>query len=397
MLETLIKPNKNTTGFIDALFIFAGDIICPEIRKIIDYENFCWQIVDLDKFPEMRLSLENIGTAIIDAESVTGRNLKKWLEIISLLDRANIPTVLYGNTDNINIKKFKMLNVIEKKSARQIIPVIKISNVYRKSAIETKNYSSDISAKDHHAQQLETQLKMAGAVQRDFLPQTLPDSEKFKWSVAFMPADWVSGDIYDITRLDEKHIGFYLADAVGHSMPAALLTMFLKQAVQMRQTIGNKYKIFSPLEVVDNLNEKMFAQHLSGCQFATCCYCLLNTQTMNLSYCRAGHPYPILIRGNNPPQQLQTRGSLLGIFDNANFEQNSIQLVPGDKLLLYSDGAEPFIGSAENNVSLEFSKWFLEVVKLPAQAITSEFESITRQHKTFAELDDISLIVLEIQ
>jgi len=397
MSETLIKPNKNTTGFVDVLFISTEGIARPEIGEILDNENFSWQNTAFDTFLETEFDPETIGTAVIDAESITDCNLKKWLEIISLLDRANIPTVLYGNTDNINVKKFKMLNVIEKTSARHIIPVIKISNVYRKRAIEIKNYNPDVSAKDHHAQQLETQLKMAGAVQRDFLPQTLPDSEKFKWSVAFMPADWVSGDIYDITRLDEKHIGFYLADAVGHSMPAALLTMFLKQAFQMRQTIGNKYKIFSPPEVIDNLNEKMFAQHLSGCQFATCCYCLLNTQTMNLSYCRAGHPYPILIRKNNPPQQLQTRGSLLGVFDNASFEQSSVQLVPGDKLLLYSDGAEPFIGSAGNDASLEFSKWFLEVVKLPAEAITSEFESITRQHKTFAELDDISLIVLEIQ
>jgi sigma-B regulation protein RsbU (phosphoserine phosphatase) len=286
-----------------------------------------------------------------------------------------------------------MLNVIEKTSARQIIPVIRISNIYRKRTAATK---SDVSAKDNHAQQLENQLKMAGAVQRDFLPQFLPNSDKIKWSVAFMPADWVSGDIYDVARLDEQNTGFYLADAVGHSMPAALLTMFLKQSIQMRQTLGNEYKIFSPLEVIENLHQKMFAQHLSGCQFATCCYCLLNTQTLNLSYCRAGHPYPILMRKNNPPQQLQTTGSLLGVFDNAHFEQASIQLKSGDKLLLYSDGAEPFIGTAENDGPFEFTSQFLNIASLPAAQLTSEFESVVRQNKDSAEPDDITLIVLEI-
>ncbi|GAH56406.1 unnamed protein product, partial [marine sediment metagenome] len=71
------------------------------------------------------------------------------------------------------------------------------------------------------------QLRMAGQVQRNFLPARLPNSDTIRWATVFLPADWVSGDIYDIARLDERHIGFYVADAVGHSMPAALLTMLL--------------------------------------------------------------------------------------------------------------------------------------------------------------------------
>jgi sigma-B regulation protein RsbU (phosphoserine phosphatase) len=212
-----------------------------------------------------------------------------------------------------------------------------------------------------------------------------------------MPADWVSGDIYDITRIDEKHIGFYLADAVGHSIPAALLTMFLKQAIQMRQTIGNEYKIFPPLEVIKNLNQKMFAQHLRGCQFATCCYFLLNTETLMLDYCRAGHPYPILINKNNSPIQLQTRGSLLGIFEDAQFEQSSVQLSCGDKLILYSDGAEPFMGTKLNENPLNFEKEFTSLTALPAKQLTAEFEKLVGRSKETTETDDISLIVLEIQ
>ena len=396
MPKTLIKPNKITTDFTDALLICAGKIIPREIQKIISNENFRWQIVDFDKFLEIQFNPDNIGTAVIDVESVTDSHQRKLLETIQLLDRANIPTVLYGSADNINTDRFKMLNVIEKTSAQQLIPVIKISNVYHKRIIELENHT-DSSPKDNHTQQLEIQLKMAGTVQRDFLPQSLPDSPQFKWAVAFMPADWVSGDIYDIARLDEKHIGFYLADAVGHSMPAALLTMFLKQAIQMRQTVGNVYKIFTPLEVINNLNQKMAAQHLTGCQFVTCCYCLLNTETLKLTYCRAGHPYPILISKNKPPQQLQTRGSLLGVFEDAQFEQGSVQLRSGDKLLLYSDGAEPFIGTKENETSLSFSEEFSNIAALPAKQLTAEFETFARASKNTSEIDDITLIALETQ
>ena len=260
-----------------------------------------------------------------------------------------------------------------------------------------RNKPSRQSEKADYAQQLETQLKMAGAVQRDFLPRTLPDSDKFNWSVSFMPADWVSGDIYDITRLDEEHIGFYLADAVGHSMPAALLTMFLKQAIVMRQTTGSEYKIFTPLDVINNLNQKMCAQRLSGCQFVTCCYCLLNTKTLRLDYCRAGHPYPILIDRQDNASRLQTRGSLLGIFDNAQFEQGNAQLKIGDKLILYSDGAEHFMGIEQNDSSLNFRKEFNDILTLPGGQLTAGFEKLTKEHKNPAEIDDITVIVLEIK
>lgn len=400
MTETLVKTEKTLKPFCDALLITVGGIAPPEIRKIIVDENFTWDIADFDELLESSFSFNTVGTAVIDAESLTASHQKKLLEVIALLDKANVPTVLYGNTNSINANHFKMLNVIEKTSARQLIPVIKISNVYRNRFIESGNNNSAEPAKDNHAQQLETQLKMAGTVQKDFLPQTLPDSSHLKWSVVFMPADWVSGDIYDIARIDEKHIGFYLADAVGHSMPAALLTMFLKQAVQMRQTIGNEYKIFTPFEVISSLNQKMFAQHLRGCQFATCCYCLLNTETLALDYCRAGHPYPILISKNRDgggPVQLQTRGSLLGVFEDAQFEQGSVQLQPGDKLFLYSDGAEPFMGTEHNETSLNFTREFAAITALPPRLLAEEFENLIKASKNTTELDDITLLALEIQ
>lgn len=385
---------KTTIEFIDVLIVSARDVLLPQLHRVINLGNFNWRQARVNTFLETEFYPENIGTAVIDTESITADDHQKLLEIIKLLDKSSIPTVLFGDTANINISKFKMLNVIEKSSVRQILPVIKISNVYRKPKIEPLNVST--TDKEYHAEQLEYQLKMAGLVQRDFLPRKLPDSDKLKWAVTFMPADWVSGDIYDIARLDEQHIGFYLADAVGHSIPAALLTMFLKQAIQMRQTNGSEYKIFSPLEVINNLNQRMLEQHLSGCQFTTSCYFLLNTQTLQLSFCRAGHPYPILISKNKPPQQLQSRGSLLGVFDSAHFEQETVQLSVGDKLLIYSDGAEPFINSTDNTKSFEFNKWFLEIANLPVEKLISEFESVVNKGKNFIQPDDITLLALEI-
>jgi len=263
----------------------------------------------------------------------------------------------------------------------------------------TRTKKSQITAQMQHVEQIESQLKMAGAVQRDFLPRRLPDSEKLSFSAVFMPADWVSGDIYDVARLDENHIGFYLADAVGHSIPAALLTIFIKQSIQMRETIGNQYKIFSPLEVIRNLNKRMAEQQLSGCQFATCCYCLLNTETLEMRFCRAGHPYPLLVDRQGSITQLQSRGALLGVFENAEFDEITVQLEPGKKIILYSDGADPLIEKPcdEDNFVFQPSDEFVQMANKDAKTLAGDFEKYAAMKKdSIEETDDISMVTLEI-
>lgn len=241
------------------------------------------------------------------------------------------------------------------------------------------------------------QLRLAGLVQRDFLPLTLPDTGDVCWAAAFLPADWVSGDIYDIARIDDRYVGFYVADAVGHSMPAALLTIFIKQSLSMSLTVQGMYHVLSPAEVVTNLNLKMARQKLSGYQFATCCYCLFDVKTRQLTFARAGHPYPILFRKGQPPQQLQTRGSLLGIFETAEFGEQIIQLERGDRLLLYSDGAESLIGRLDQKNGFQFADQFLA---LNAKSITEIIDQLTWMAKNRQlqpdEVDDLTLVGLQL-
>ena len=267
-----------------------------------------------------------------------------------------------------------------------------------KKACETtfevrKNYKEALAFVDNFSEQ----LRMAGQVQRDFLPAQLPNSERLRWGTVFLPAEWVSGDIYDIVRIDEHHIGFYIADVVGHGIPAALLTIFLKQALAMRETIDNSYTIFSPAEVMKNLNLRMTQQKLSGNQFVTSCYCLLNIETLELTYARAGHPYPILFRAGEQPRQLEAKGSLLGVFEQAEFSQQKVQLQRGDKLLLYSDGADPFIGSFDEGGGFSFSDEFCEMQELPISEMMDKFGGLAEGLKGgICEVDDITAVGLEI-
>lgn len=269
-------------------------------------------------------------------------------------------------------------------------------NILKESAQRRKTLKDALS----FAGNITEQMKMAGAIQRDFLPEGFPDIEGFKWSSVFIPYEWVSGDIYDVQRIDENHIGFYTADVVGHGVPAALLTIFITQAITMRETTGEHYKIFSPSEVMANLNSRMIDLKLSGNQFATCCYGLLNLQTRELTYSRAGHPYPVLLDNSNNVTTLQAKGSLLGIFEGTTYEQQTVKLSPGNKLIVFSDGAEPLTGTTTPDGNFELTDEFKNLTRLNADKLTAEFEKLaqnTKQNTNDEKFkDDITLLCLEV-
>jgi serine phosphatase RsbU (regulator of sigma subunit) len=409
-----------TKSFIDVLYLTNRDQMPYEVKQLFDQKKLSYHVLHIKDFSKIRDSLDSIGTVVIDAKGA--RCSRQGIQIIESLETKHIGVILLtdqpelpAESSSLSVSKtdLSMEETSEVFSLDELWLRINSNLAYRKNnsgrAAEPANRPRQVKIiyKNKLAEQmnmakalvdnLAEQLRLAGLVQKDFLPSKLPDSDKMKWGTIYLPAEWVSGDIYDIVRLDEEHIGFYLADVVGHGMPAALLTIFLKQALVMRQTVENKYRIFSPSEVIKNLNIRMAAQKLSGYQFATCCYCLLNINTLEMTYARAGHPYPILLRSGGYPEQLEIRGSLLGVFEQAEFPQGTIQLQPGDKLLLYSDGADSLVGGFDDRAGFCFTEEFLKVKDIPVIEMLDEFNShIQNREIEQAEIDDITMVGLEI-
>jgi sigma-B regulation protein RsbU (phosphoserine phosphatase) len=330
------------------------------------------------------------AAVLLDAHDINLNDSKRTEEKIHVLDRKNIPVILLNWPIAMELSVFRIASKVRSASVEELWARIELAMHFSPALAENP-------LRDEQRQQMEEQLKMAGAVQRNFLPQTLPATDRVRMACVYQPAQWVSGDIYDAVRLDENHIAIYLADAVGHSMPAALLTMFLKHAAVLRQTRGSQYTIFTPQQVLDRLNEQMIAQQLKGCLFATCCCGLLNTQTMNFTFARAGHPYPILLRRGCPPISLQSRGGLLGVFEEIDIEEQTIAVQSGDKIMFYSDGAEPLIGEINNTGQFLFTDTFLSLCDLPVVSMVETLEHAAAGWKcTSAEIDDITILAMEI-
>ncbi len=418
-LLTAIEPEK---GFIDVLYLTNQSHIPPEIKRLLKRRKITYHTLPIDKFSKVRDRLDLIGTVIIDTKDSDSSQQQLLARTIESLEMENIGMILLTDRPEMPVKSFSispsrasfsMINAMESVSMDELWVKLSANLAYRKKSygittkplvprkhvlrIHKNKLAEQLSMTKTLADNLAEQLRLAGLVQQDFLPAQLPNTDEVQWATVFLPAEWVSGDIYDIVRIDEQHIGFYVADVVGHGMPAALLTIFLKQALLMRETYESNYRIFPPSEIIKNLNMRMAAQKLSGYQFATCCYCLLNIKTLQLTYARAGHPYPILIRDGQQLEQLEIRGSLLGVFEQAEYTQQTVQLQPGDKLLLYSDGAEPFIGKFDDKTGFGFSEQFYEIKDSPVVEMMDKLNTIAHNQKIEpSEVDDITIVGLEI-
>jgi len=188
---------------------------------------------------------------------------------------------------------------------------------------------------------LHEELQSAASIQREYLPEGIPDIHGVDLGIIYRPASYVSGDIYDITQLDENRSAFFLADAVGHGVPAALMTMVITQGLRKIDGSGKDSKIVEPAEALRRLNNTM-TQHTGGnARFATAMYAVYDKSKNEVTIAGAGHPPALIVRASTGETDLvDSQGPLLGIFSDVEFNQTTITLEPGDVLVFYSDGFE---------------------------------------------------------
>jgi len=251
---------------------------------------------------------------------------------------------------------------------------------------------------NYYMLRLDEELRLAARLQQDFLPRTLPQIGNVYFHTLFRPAGYVSGDLYDVMRLDEKHVGFYMCDAVGHGMPAALLTMFIKQALTTKEITASGYRLLSPSETMRRLNDALISQNLTQATFATAIYGVVNTQTLEMTFSRGGHPSPLVLRNDGQLASLDVDGSLLGIFPDDLYGEATVQLEPGDRVFIYSDGVE--VAFSEDQ-TLDTQKWQQEIRNrhhLTGEQLVQDFaDHLDRESGSLQPKDDLTMIVVEIR
>ncbi len=251
---------------------------------------------------------------------------------------------------------------------------------------------------------IDQEMRMAVKIQREFLPKSMPRGEGYGVDVLWRPASYVSGDIYDVMRLDEHHIGLFIADAVGHGTPAALMTIYIKQAIKTRQItpgIGPGYRVVPPGETLAGLNRAMIAQDAGSASLGTAAYAVLDTRTQRLTLARAGHPAPVLLRGAGTTEWLEPDGAMLGVFPEEVFEELVIDLEDDDRLLIYSDGFEVAFPGCEGQGRLANVHYATEFEDLRAgsgeQALDLLQSRLDLQSGSLNQRDDLTVICATVK
>jgi len=244
---------------------------------------------------------------------------------------------------------------------------------------------------------LDEEQRLAARLQRDFLPKKLPQCGHVHFHTLYRPAGYVSGDLYDVMRLDETHIGFYVADAVGHGMPAALLTMFMKNALVTKQIHNGTYTLIDPAVTIGKLNNALCEQNLSQATFATAAYGYVDTHTLEMHFSTGGHPHPVLVR-NGELIDLTHDGALLGIFADETFSTQTLQLQRGDRVLVYTDGIEVAFNGGD---TADTEKWRRELLTRLDQPIASVLDgfanALDESNGSLLPKDDLTIIAIEVK
>ncbi len=248
------------------------------------------------------------------------------------------------------------------------------------------------------------ELHLASSVQRELLPKQLPaETNGIQFGALYRPATYVSGDIYDVSWIDEAHVGFLLADAVGHGVPAALLTMIIARALVRTDRQGN---IIEPAEAMSVLNRELVRWSKNGQRFATAVYGVIDVRSRRVRLAGAGHPPPLRLSGS-VTGTVETEGPLLGVFDEAEFDQATFTLDPGQTLLMYSDGFEtafPDPGADEKARRLptegyirEFARFGNATIKggvgVPSEMAALE-AALDDQPGSLQQIDDLTAIAI---
>ncbi|MBR3358563.1 MAG: PP2C family protein-serine/threonine phosphatase [Solobacterium sp.] len=185
-------------------------------------------------------------------------------------------------------------------------------------------------------ERISTELDMAQRIQASMLPgifPAFPDRHEFDVYATMEPAKEVGGDFYDFFLIDNDHLALVISDVSGKGVPAALFMMISKIILQSCAMLGQ-----SPADILTKTNEAICSNNELE-MFVTIWVGILEISTGRLLAANAGHEYPAILRAGKQFDILKDRhGFVIGGMDNMKYRQYEIQMNPGDKLFLYTDG-----------------------------------------------------------
>ncbi|RXE56788.1 stage II sporulation protein E [Methanoculleus taiwanensis] len=253
----------------------------------------------------------------------------------------------------------------------------------RQTKAERDAYFSELERK-------RAELQIAHDIQMSFLPEKLPRVPAYDLAAMSLPAKEVGGDFYDAIPLPDGRLGIVMADVSGKGVPAALF-MALSRTVVRAHARHSGAK-----DAIQDANILIAEDSKSG-MFVTLFYGVVDAARLTMTYVNAGHNPPLLFR-DGEPRELKATGIILGVMEDAEYEEQTVDLRAGDLLLLYTDGVTEAIDPDDKQFGEErLIATVQECRHLPSSEIVERI-----QQAVFAfcgrepQFDDLTLMVLKV-
>lgn len=240
---------------------------------------------------------------------------------------------------------------------------------------------------------LKNEVEMARRLQESLLPDP-PDIPGLDFSLLYMPCESLGGDFVDIFRIDDSHIGVYIADVSGHGVQASLLTVFLRSAV-------NK-KLLSPSRALEELFYEFNKSKLDQEMYITMFYSIIDLDDRTMLYSNAGLNVLPVVYGRQKFELLKMPGiPISNWIEKPEYRDGSIRLSPGDRFFMYTDG----ILEIRNSYREQFGEERLLDILLNSSARPGQIlRDIKDSAFRFADIrsaddlrDDVTMALLELK
>ncbi|RKY01516.1 hypothetical protein DRP77_09560 [Candidatus Poribacteria bacterium] len=244
-------------------------------------------------------------------------------------------------------------------------------------------------------QRLEHELLFARQIQERFLPDEPPRIPGVEIAAKSEPSTQVGGDYYDFIPLPDGRIGIAIGDVSGKDIPAALLMATARMALRTQAEEG----IHSPSEILFKVNNTLY-RDTSPERFLTLFYGVLDVQNLTLNYVNGAHNPPILYNTRSGEMRLlEVGGTLVGMFENAQYEEDMVQLKRGDVLVMYTDGITESMNASGEMFGEERLKELIvrHGGRLSAmQLLQRIYDEVRLFSEGMPQHDDLTLIVMKV-
>ncbi|MBR4256531.1 MAG: SpoIIE family protein phosphatase [Clostridia bacterium] len=248
-------------------------------------------------------------------------------------------------------------------------------------------YSDDIARKRAAEERMRAELNIASKIQMQSLPDKPLYTEDFCISSFIKPAKEVGGDLFDYFMTDDGKLFFVIADVTGKGVPAALFMMRGKEIIRSSAKAG-----MSAAKIAEAANKELCGNNKEGL-FITAFIGIYDGRERKLTFSRAGHEQPFLLRGGKAEQFGEESNFVLGVFDDMPYTEDSLEIKEGDRILFYTDGLNEGINGKNEEFGYERIKEALEAGDV--DPLYSTYEKATAFAGAAEQFDDITMLLFE--